>query len=101
MDKLGVFEGRNQRLIIEAMALDMAVKTIWFGARNPLPMFDRFRDSNLVWACAIEAQYGITLRLPCMCLPKAVIKSACKKAGIDGMVFSTEGWKPESKEPKT
>lgn len=96
MDAAGRFDMRNERLIEAALELERW-DGLFLGTRNLLPLFDRFGDSNRLWANAMERRYGLRIHTPALMLPKFLIRSALHHAGLDlSRLFSTEGWRPSS-----
>lgn len=89
----GVVPNRNEtflRLALEHRREPM----VYFGCRNPTP-FDKYKDSNLWWAWRMEKRYRVTMRLPCLALPKGIIERRLMEAGLDlQRLFCSEGIKP-------
>lgn len=93
IDGSGVFDRRNAWLVAHAMKEGAA--SVYFGSRCPLPLFDRYGDSNWLWARAAARVFARPIYTPATLLPKAVIRARVRRAGIPtSAVFSTEGWKP-------
>lgn len=91
MDKRGTFKNRNDQLIAAALAKHSDATEIWFGTRNPTPLFDRHGDSNFIWGKLAGLRHGVKVKMPAVCLPKSVLVRRCVDAGITkDMIYSTE-----------
>jgi len=87
----GIFDMRNLRLL--EFCQRAGYRRVYFGTRNLLPIFDKYKDSNWYWAKQQGRQLGIDIRVPTTCLPKFFIIDACRARLPDASryVFSTEG----------
>jgi hypothetical protein len=96
----GVFERRNERLLLEARAVvhpSIIEHRVWFGGRAPLMMFDRHRDSNAQWVIEMARKHDMDICVPLLLHPKWLVKARARSRGVtDAMVFSSEGWKYKS-----
>lgn len=85
----GIFADRNARILHCAMEYG---DTIYFGSRCPLPMFDRYGDSNWVFVHRMARTTGRRIRAPFTAWPKVLIRAVAHAGGIrDADVYSTEG----------
>jgi len=67
--------------------------TVYFGCRNPFQFFDEYGDSNWQFGKRMAKKYGITVKMPCVLLPKFVIRNRVFRFGITkDMIFSSEGY---------
>jgi hypothetical protein len=91
-NKAGIFANRNETFIREVAAQNFS--KIYFGSRNLIPAFDRYKDSNWVWARDMAAKYSVKVETPVTMLPKWYIKLYCIFGVgkiVSSSVFSTEG----------
>jgi len=94
MDTTGKFFNRNEKLLLHAASQYSG--PVVLGCRNVLPMFDKFKDSNWVWARRMARVHGLDVRVPLVGWPKWLIRHRVSRAGraVFDSVFSTEGFKP-------
>lgn len=89
-----VFVDRNLRFLNYAMRFDPV--ELWMGARAPLHLFDKYRDSNWQFAQEMGRVLGVTIRTPLICWPKLLVKYYVTKHGIpEDIIFSSEGYNYE------
>lgn len=85
----GVFDQRNERLLLEAIALGATV--VHVGVRNPFWFLDRFHDSNWSWVRAMRRKHRVEIRA-LIGWPKWLVRRvACSGGVLAEEVFSTEG----------
>lgn len=95
MNGAGSFQRRNAWLL--ALAVQHGAPAVYFGSRCPLPIFDRHGDANWVWARCAAQFFDVRIATPATLWPKALVRRKVQAAGIPpGMIFSTEGWRPEA-----
>lgn len=90
-----VFEQRNARILELALTHfpDDGDAAIWFGSRCPLPLFDRYGDSNWLWARRQARELGCRVFTPATLLPKWWMRLYVRGSGItDADIYSTEGY---------
>lgn len=88
----GVFENRNA-MFIEHAWLKHSPTDLWFGCRGPLPVFDRYGDSNWVFAKRMERTCSdMHIHTPAVMLPKWVIQRRVHDALGECLVYSSEGY---------
>jgi hypothetical protein len=86
----GIFDGRNERLLAAAIEQHKPQR-IYIGSRNLLPMLDKYKDSNWVWARQMAKKYNVQIKTPCTALPKWFIRRRVMRSGIPACaIFSTE-----------
>lgn len=86
----GVFDDRNGKLLRETLRLG-DVSIIYFGCRCPLPVFDKFGDSNMVWGMKQAHNLGFSIEMPCVLLPKRYIGWRLRRAGLElAKLYSTD-----------
>jgi hypothetical protein len=87
----GVFADRNELMLRDAL-MRTGAGTAYLGVRGLLDVFDRYKDSNLQWAWRMERKYRIQTKLPCLMLPKAVIRRRLERVGVAvDHLFTSEG----------
>lgn len=85
----GKFEGRNEKLV--AAAISTGAEMVAMGVRNLLPFFDRYGDSNLVWARRLSKRIGVEVVTPIAGWPKWLVKLGLVANDIDlDRLYSTE-----------
>lgn len=89
-DSSGVFPNRNERLLEAAM--QQQPKTVWFGCRAPLALFDRHGDSNRQWARRMARKYGIQINTPFIGWPKFLVKHYVHRSIPRHLIYSSEGF---------
>jgi len=89
--KLGIFDNRNGRFLEAAAAI--GYQRVYFGSRNLIPLFDKYGDSNRMWAKRQGLELGIEVPTPATLVLKRQIIKACKRVfpAYSQHVFSTEG----------
>lgn len=88
----GFFEDRNKMLVKTALKPDHT--ELWFGTRNVFPLFDKYGDSNYVWAKRLGKELDLTVHCPVAGAPKFLIRHWIRRGGLDpDQLFSSEGWK--------
>lgn len=94
-----VVEGRNRFFLTDAIAelrklVGPALRLdVWIGARAPLPLFDAYGDSNVVWARATVRELDRLAhpRLGAALHPKWLVRARCAALGVPrNEVWSSE-----------
>lgn len=92
----GVVLRRNETLAIETTTRYPNCNRIWIGCRAPLPIFDRYGDSNKLWAIGMGRVLGVKICTPALLMPKFVVRLrvALSKRVPAELVWSSEGIMP-------
>lgn len=87
----GIFDNRNGRFLLQVSKFDY--RRVYFGSRNLIPLFDKYGDSNFIWAKRQGRELGIEVMTPATAMPKSWIIWTCRRQMPDFAqhVFSTEG----------
>lgn len=86
--RLGVFEHRNEQFLVRAKHL--GATTIYFGCRAPLPVFDRYGDSNWWYAKKMAKALDVKIKTPCVMWPKWFVKDYVSNLIPPHLIYSSE-----------
>ena len=87
-----IIYGRNERFLMAALDRVPRVESLYFGSRNLLTIFDKYKDSNYQWGKQMGKKYHIDVQMPATLMPKWLVKRVVNVNGIPAsMIFSSEG----------
>lgn len=88
MQPNGCFPARNRILL--SLAAVGRPRCIYFGSRNVLPIFDRYKDSNWWFARQMSRALEVPILTPCVAMSKEKIIRTLDDGILAGFIYSTE-----------